>query len=66
MSGWKKLAAASAAGGGLNIEDIFSVWSYKGNNGTNVISNGIDLAGEGGAVWGRGRSNAGDHMSYGH
>ena len=64
MSGWKKLAAASAAGGGLNIEDIFSVWSYKGNNGTNVISNGIDLAGEGGAVWGRGRSNAGDPWFY--
>lgn len=64
MSGWKKLAAASAAGGGLNIEDIFSVWSHRGNNSTNVVSNGIDLAGEGGAVWGRGRSNAGDPWFY--
>jgi hypothetical protein len=65
MSGWKKLAAASAAaGGGLNIEDIFSVWSYRGNNTTNVVPNGIDLAGEGGAVWGRGRSNAGDPWFY--
>ena len=64
MSNIKKLMMSAAGGGGLNIEDIFSVWSYEGNNATNVVANGIDLAGEGGAVWGRGRSNAGDPWFY--
>lgn len=56
MSGWKKLAAASAAtAGGLNVEDLFSVYTYFGNGTSNSttqdIVNGIDLANEGGMVW---------------
>jgi len=33
------------------IEDVFSTWLYTGNNGTQTITNGIDLAGKGGLVW---------------
>lgn len=59
MSGWKKLASAAAAsGGGLNVEDVFSTYVYTGTGTTNNITNGIDLAGEGGLVWTKGRSAA--------
>jgi hypothetical protein len=52
MSGWKKLAAASAAGGDvLNVEDVFSTYLYNGNGSTQTITNGVDLSGEGGLVW---------------
>jgi hypothetical protein len=50
----KKLlqAAAGAAGGeALAIEDVFSTYLYTGNGSTQTITNGIDLAGEGGLVW---------------
>jgi len=51
MSGWKKLAAASAAGGGgLDVDEVFSTYVYAGNNSSRTITNGIDLAGEGGWV----------------
>jgi len=33
------------------IEDVFSTWLYTGNDSTQTITNGIDLAGEGGLVW---------------
>jgi hypothetical protein len=33
------------------IEDVFSTWLYTGNGSTQTITNGIDLAGEGGLVW---------------
>lgn len=44
-----------AAGGGppVYIEDVFSTWLYTGNGGTQTITNGIDLAGKGGLVWGK-------------
>lgn len=50
-----------AAGGGgtaekLYVEDVFSTWLYTGNGSTQTITNGIDLAGEGGLVWIKGRS----------
>jgi hypothetical protein len=32
------------------IEDVFSTWLYTGNGSTQTITNGIDLAGEGGLV----------------
>jgi hypothetical protein len=66
MATKKKLlqAAAGAAGGGaaLNVEDVFSTYLYTGNNSTQTITNGIDLAGEGGMVWIKERSTSGsDH-----
>jgi hypothetical protein len=59
MSGWKKLAAASAgAAEGLNIEDIFSVWSHEADGTETDIPTGIDLSTEGGMVWGIRRNTA--------
>jgi len=47
----KLLSATAAAGELLAIEDVFSTWLYTGNGSTQTITNGIDLAGEGGLVW---------------
>ena len=72
MATKKKLleAAAGAAGaaGGLNVEEVFSTYLYEGNGdgsaATNVqtINNGIDLSGEGGMVWIKGRSHTTEHI----
>ena len=40
------------------IEDIFSCFLYTGNGSTQTITNGIDLAGEGGLVWLKARNTA--------
>ena len=40
-----------ASNGGLLSVPTFSVDTYSGNNGTQSIDNGIDLAGEGGLTW---------------
>jgi hypothetical protein len=55
-------ASYDAFGGGVAavpqyIEDVFSTWLYTGNGSTQTINNGIDLAGEGGLVWTKIRSN---------
>jgi hypothetical protein len=52
-------AAAGAAGEALYVDDVFSTFLYEGN-GTNphTITNGIDLAGEGGLVWTKARDSA--------
>ena len=57
-------AAAGNAGGGagLDITDVFSTYLYEGNGSTQTITNGIDLSGEGGLVWQKGRSLAYDHQ----
>jgi len=49
-------ASYDAFGGGRAvvpnyIEEVFSTWLYTGNGSTQTITNGIDLAGEGGLVW---------------
>jgi len=44
-------AAAGSGGAGLDIPDVFSTYLYTGNGGTQTVTNGIDLAGEGGLVW---------------
>jgi hypothetical protein len=62
MANWKKLASGAAgaagAGGGLNVEDVFSTYLYHGTGYPNyqTITNGIDLAGEGGLIWTKGRT----------
>lgn len=44
------------------VEDVFSVQLYTGNgSGNQTITNGINLAGYGGAVWSKSRSAAEDH-----
>jgi len=56
MATKKKMLQAAAgnaggAGGVLNVEDVFSTYLYDGTNVAQTITNGIDLAGEGGLVW---------------
>ena len=60
--GFGEFAQASTAA--TYIEDVFSTWLYTGNNTSQTISNGIDLAGKGGLVWIKGRSGATDHALY--
>ena len=59
MLGTKLIKAATGASGGagLYVEDVFSTWLYTGNGSTQTITNGIDLAGEGGLVWIKSRNN---------
>jgi len=62
-------ASYDAFGGGVPvvpnyIEDVFSTWLYTGNGSTQTITNGIDLSGEGGLVWGKSRTAADDHKWY--
>ena len=52
-------AAGNAGGDNLYVEDVFSTYLYTGNGSTQTITNGIDLAGEGGLVWQKVRSSAG-------
>ena len=49
----KFLQGVAGAGGGeaLNVEDVFSTYLYDGTGSAQTITNGIDLAGEGGLVW---------------
>jgi hypothetical protein len=54
----KMLQAAAGVGGGIDIADAFSTDLYTGNGGTQTITNGVDLSGEGGLVWTKVRSAA--------
>ena len=61
MATKKKLlqaAAGNAGGEALNVEDVFSTYLYTGTGAAHTITNGIDLAGEGGLVWVKGRDQA--------
>lgn len=63
----KKLlqAAAGAAGGdNLYVEDVFSTFLFTGNSSTLSINNGLDLSGEGGLVWLKGRNGVFYHKLY--
>jgi len=51
-------AAAGNAGESLYVEDVFSTYLYTGTGSALTITNGIDLDGEGGLVWIKGRSGA--------
>jgi len=58
-------AGAGAAGSALAVEDVFSTFLYEGTGGsptTRTITNGIDLAGEGGMVWFKRRDNTVNHI----
>ena len=57
-------AAAGNAGESLYVEDVFSTYLYTGNSSTQTITNGIDLAGEGGLVWLKSRSNGVSHALF--
>ena len=52
------------AAGGIDIADAFSTDLYTGNGGTQTITNGIDLSGEGGLVWLKSRSSTLPHNLF--
>ena len=58
MLGKALLSASVSAPPAAYVEDVFSTWLYTGNSSTQTITNGIDLAGEGGLVWCKSRSAA--------
>jgi len=63
ISNNKLLIGASSGGSGpINVEDVFSVFLYEGNGGTQTINNGIDIAGEGGLVWIKNRDATDSHV----
>ena len=67
MASKKKLlqaAAGAAAGAGLDIDEAFSTYLYDGTGSAQTITNGIDLAGEGGLVWTKSRSAARNHSLH--
>ena len=67
MSGvTKKLMGTTSAGGGelLAIEDVFSTYLYTGTGEAQTFTNGIDLAGQGGLVWLKGRSASGNNSFF--
>jgi hypothetical protein len=62
MASKKKLlqaAAGSAGGAGLDVDEVFSTYLYDGTGSAQTITNGIDLSGEGGLVWIKGRMAGG-------
>jgi hypothetical protein len=49
---------------GIDIADAFSADPYTGNGGTQTITNGVDMSGEGGLTWIKSRSAATDHQLF--
>ena len=53
------MSAAGASSGPVTyVEDVFSTYLYTGTSATQSINNGIDLAGKGGLVWIKDRTNS--------
>jgi hypothetical protein len=57
MSVLKSLGFFGGAVSKTYIEDVFSAFTYTGNGSTQSIVNGVDLAGKGGMVWIKSRSD---------
>jgi hypothetical protein len=60
----KALAASVSAPPAVYVEDVFSTYLYTGNGSTQTITNGIDLAGEGGLVWFKHRTVGYNHALF--
>jgi len=60
----KKLQSAASAAEPAFIEDVFSTYLYTGTGSSQSIVNNIDLSGEGGMVWIKGRSGATSNALY--
>ena len=58
-------AAGGAAGDPVYTEDVFSTQLYDGTGNNQTITNGVDLAGEGGLIWTKWRSG-GSYSSESH
>lgn len=59
------LATAGAGGSNpLYVDDVFSTYLYDGTEANKTITNGIDLAGEGGMVWIKARTDTRPHFIF--
>jgi len=57
--------AAGAAGGATYVDDVFSQYIWDGNaTAGRSINNGIDFAGEGGAIWIKARNQGWSHRFW--
>lgn len=61
MSNLAMMMGLGSAAGAVNVADVFSTTLYTGTSAEQTITNGIDLAGEGGLVWTKGRNNTNYH-----
>jgi hypothetical protein len=62
---WKQQGLWPIPGNFLTyVEDVFSTYLYIGNDATQVINNGIDLAGKGGLVWTKERVGPNNHLLF--
>ena len=59
-----KEAAGNSADATLYVNDVFSTYLYTGNDSTQTITNGIDLAGKGGMVWFKTRNQSTLHVAF--
>ena len=58
-------AAASGVGGaGLDVDEVFNTHLYTGTGSAIPVNNGIDMSGEGGLVWIKGRNSTRSHLLY--
>jgi len=58
MSNLAMMMGLSSGAGGFSVADVFSTTLYSGTGSTQTITNGIDLAGDGGMVWIKSRTTA--------
>ena len=56
--------AGQPSGGAADVAEVFSTYLYTGTGGAQSINNGIDLAGEGGLVWIKGRNQVYSHQIF--
>ena len=61
MSNVAMMMGLSSGAGGVAVADVFSTTLYTGTSAEQTITNGVDLAGEGGLVWTKGRNNSNYH-----
>lgn len=66
MSTKKLLQAAAGSAGGdkVYVEDVFSNYLFTTDDSARTITNGIDLAGEGGLVWFKARNTTQSHALF--
>lgn len=55
------MAAAGAQGGALDVADVFSTDLWTGASAAVTVTNGVNLAGPGGMVWGKRRDGPGNN-----
>lgn len=64
MSNLAMMMGLGSGAGGVSIADVFSTDLYTSDGNNRDVVNGVDLAGEGGLVWFKGRNVSGDHALY--